>query len=191
MLAISNTGKGCFHYFQGDLTMPRKKLPEPAPSPLVRPTPPLGEVKNRMIGEPAGRIPAVMPRPWDSMVMVGDEAHVIHAVPTGTRALCGDESSEGWLWQRGHDVTCERCIDIILQQELDADSIVQRLRRDDVPVTRENWISFNYAGCSIRPWTAEHEDSLPRALQDWPRLFKLAKRRSQRRKFRRERSCAC
>jgi hypothetical protein len=46
--------------------------------------------------------------------------------------------------------------------------------------------SFNYAGCSIRPWTAEHEDSLPRALQDWPRFFKLAKRRSQRRKFRRE-----
>jgi hypothetical protein len=38
---------------------------------------------------PAGRIPTVPPKPRDPMIMVGDTE--LHAVPSGTRALCGYE----------------------------------------------------------------------------------------------------
>jgi hypothetical protein len=151
----------------------------PAPAPLVRTTPPGGEF--RMLGEPAGRIPTVMPKPWDPMIMVGDIERAVHAVPAGTRAKCGYESTTGWQWASGQDVTCERCWQRHLEAEFERDGIVQHLRKlgHEGPITREDYISFNWAGCSIRPWTAEHEDSLPTLLQDWPRFYKNARRRER------------
>jgi hypothetical protein len=161
------------------------KPPKPRPAkPFVRPTPPpIGEVKDRMLGEPAGRIPTFLPKPWDPMIILGDAERVVHAVPTGSRAKCGYESATGWQWGgREVDVTREHCWQKIAEEELEKDSIVQTMRKYgyEGPISREDYISFNWAGCSIRPWTAEDEDSLPRALQDWPRFYKNAKRRERR-----------
>ena len=153
--------------------------PKPA-RPFVRPTTPPPDPKP-MLGQPAGRIPEFLPKPWDPMQMVGDEACVIHAVATGGRALCGYESATGWQWARGQDVTCEQCWRKHLEAELEKDMIVQSLRRygHTGPITREDYISSNWVGCSIRPWTAEHEDSLPALLQDWPRFYRNARRRER------------
>jgi hypothetical protein len=157
------------------------KPPKPRPAkPFVRPTPP-AEESLRMLGQPAGRIPPVMPTPWDPMIMLGDAEGTVHAVPTGTRAMCGHESATGWQWARGFELTCKHCCQKIAEDEFERDGIVQHLRKlgHDGPITREDYISFNWAGCSIRPWTAEHEDSLPVLLQDWDRFYKNAKRRER------------
>jgi hypothetical protein len=73
--------------------------------------------------------------------------------------------------------------------EFERDGIVQHLRKlgHEGPITREDYIGFNWAGCSIRTWTAEHEDSLPALLQDWPRFYKNAERREKHRKAQLER----
>jgi hypothetical protein len=158
---------------------PYRPAPPPAEPTLFAPppAPPTGEL--RMLGQPAGRIPEFLPKKWDPMCMVGDAASIVHAVPTGPRALCGYESGTGWQWARGQDVSCERCWQKHLEEEFEKDPIVQTLRQygHTGPITREDYISFNWAGCSIRPWTAEHEDSLPALLQDWPRFYKNARRR--------------
>jgi len=119
----------------------------------------------------------------DWALHVDEPLFLLAEVPSGTRALCGVESSSGWQWARGQDVTCERCRREHLEAELERDSIVRCMRKYgyEGPITREAYIGMNWAGRSIRPWTAEHEDSLPLALQDWPRFYKLAKRRSRRR----------
>lgn len=156
------------------------KPPKPKPMPYVRPTAPPVEPRP-MLGMPAGMIPAVLPKKWDPMIIVGDSEGTVHAVPTGARALCGYESGTGWQWARGQNVTCERCWQKHLEAEFEKDPIVQSLRKweCDGPISREDYISFNWAGCSIRPWTAEHEDSLPALLQDWPRFYKNARRRER------------
>jgi hypothetical protein len=84
-------------------------------------------MQHGMLGWPAGRIPSVPPKPWDPMIMVGDTERTVHAVPTGTRALCGYESGTGWQWGHGLDVTCEHCCQKIMVEELDRDMIVQAL----------------------------------------------------------------
>jgi hypothetical protein len=149
-----------------DLPPPPSQPPAPVGSmPKDRiPPMPVGEMpKDRMLGEPAGRIPTSLPKPWDPMIMVGDAERVMHAVSTGTRAMCGHESATGWQWARGFELTCKHCCQKIAEDEFERDGIVQHLRKlgHDGPITREDYISFNWAGCSIRPWTAEHEDSLP------------------------------
>jgi hypothetical protein len=85
-----------------------KPVPPP-PAPFVRPTA-LAVEPRPMLGMPAGMIPAVHPKKWDPMVMVGDANETVHAVPTGTSALCGYESATGWRWARGVEVTCERML---------------------------------------------------------------------------------
>jgi hypothetical protein len=144
---------------------------------------------NRMLGEPAGRIPTELPKDWDPMIMVGDTERIVHAVPTGTRALCGEESSSGWQWAQGFELTCEHCCRKIMEEEFEKDMIVQALRKygHTGPITREDYIGFNWAGCSIRPWTAEHEADLPALLQDWPRFYRNAERRQKRSQKRLER----
>jgi hypothetical protein len=109
-----------------------------------------------MLGQPAGWIPPVLPKPWDPMIVVGDAERTVHAVPTGTRAKCGYESSTGRQWARGFDLTCPHCWQKIAEEEFERDSIVQCLRKygHEGPITREDYISFNWAGCKIRPWTA-------------------------------------
>jgi hypothetical protein len=90
-----------------------------------------------------------------------------------------DESAIGWQWARGQDVTASNAgWQKHLEAEFERDGIVQHLRkcRHEGPIDRETYISFNWPGCSIRPWTAEHEDSLPTLLQDWPRFYKNARR---------------
>jgi hypothetical protein len=136
---------------------------------------------NRMLGEPEGRIPTFLPQPWGPMTIVGDAERTVHAVPIGRRALCGAESSSGWQWSRGFNVTCKHCCQKIAEDEFERDDIVQCLRRcgHKGPITREDYISFNWAGCSIHPWTAEHEAELPALLQDWPRFYRNARRREQ------------
>jgi hypothetical protein len=118
------------------------------------------------------------------MIKVGDAERVVHAVPTGTQAMCGHESATGWQWARGFDLTCPQCCRKIMEDEFERDGIVQHLRKlgHKGLITREDYIGFNWAGCSIRPWTAEHEDSLPALLQDWDRFYKNAERREKRRK---------
>jgi hypothetical protein len=159
------------------LPVPPKLAPRPAS--LGPPAPP--PAAKAMLGQPAGWIPPVLPKKWDPMIMVGDADRIVHAVPTGTRAMCGYESTTGWQWACGQDVTCKQCWRKHLEAEFEKNGIVQHLRRlgHAGPITREDYISFNWAGCSIRPWTAEHEDSLPALLRDWPRLYKNARRRER------------
>ena len=47
--------------------------------------------------------------------------------------------------------------------------MVDNMKRDGVPVTRENYIARAY-GDTPEPWTVEHEADLPYALQDWSRF---------------------
>jgi hypothetical protein len=116
------------------------------------------------------------------MIVVGDAERTVRAVPTGTRVKCGYESSTGRQWARGFDLTCPHCWQKIAEEEFERDSIVQCLRKygHEGPITREDYISFNWAGCKIRPRTAEQEDSLPVLLQDWDRFYKNAQRRERR-----------
>ena len=148
--------------------------------PPVPATPP--KFESRMLGQPAGWIPPVMPKPFDPMIAVGDAERTVHAVPSGTQAMCGYQSASGWQWAQGFDVTCQQCCRKIMEEEFERDSIVQCLRKygHEGPITREDYISFNWPGCKIRPWTAEHEDSLPVLLQDWDRFYKNAERRERR-----------
>jgi hypothetical protein len=37
--------------------------------------------------------------------------------------------------------------------------------KNNLPLTREQWISMNYLGHPPEPWTAEHEYELPRSFQ--------------------------
>lgn len=165
--------------------MPRKPKPlppKPPATPFVRLTPPAGEaIKDRMLGESAGRIPAVLPKEWTPMIMVGDATRTVHAVPAGPRALCGYESGTGWLWGRGLDVTCQHCCRKIMEEELEKDSIVRSMRKYGVEVDRENYISFNWAGLSLKDWGCEHEEELPELLRDysgtqwpWPNRMRRA-----------------
>jgi hypothetical protein len=76
---------------------PASDLPPPPSQPPVpvrerpkdyMPPMPVGEMpKDRMIGESAGRIPTLLPKPWDPMIAVGDAEHVVHAVPSDNQAL--------------------------------------------------------------------------------------------------------
>jgi hypothetical protein len=108
-------------------------------------------------------------------------AMLIHAVPGGTSALCGYESATSWRWARELEVTCKRCWRKHAEAEFEKDGIVQHLRRlgHTGPITREDYIAFNWVGCSIRPWTAEHELKLPILLQDWPPFDRNARRRER------------
>jgi hypothetical protein len=161
--------------------MPRIPPPKPAPRPALarppasdlppppaHPPGPVGAMpKDRMPGEPAGRIPTVMPRDWSPMRMANDpRARVRHAV-IDNMALCGDQSAAGWLYER-LDLSCQRCFEVILQRELTNDSFARHLRRNGIPVTRENYIDMAYPGDTMpEVWTAEHEEMLPAALRDW------------------------
>ena len=55
------------------------------------------------------------------------------------------------------------------QQQGHDDIIVHALRRDGIPVTRDNYIKKNWRPIP-QPWTAEHEYMLPDFLQDWSRF---------------------
>jgi hypothetical protein len=46
-------------------------------------------------------------------------------------------------------------------------SIIESLRQNGRPVTRERYIRLNYLGRPPEPWTREHEGELPEFLQDW------------------------
>jgi hypothetical protein len=69
---------------------------------------------------------------WLPMHVAGDHAKTVHAV-LGQKALCGaplPPGAEGWLWQRGHGVTCAAC----RQRHI----IVEARRNPRPPVTRRN-----------------------------------------------------
>lgn len=48
--------------------------------------------------------------------------------------------------------------------------IVALMKELDIPITRENFIEFNWNGKPPVPWDGEAEAQLPEALQDWSRL---------------------
>jgi hypothetical protein len=54
------------------------------------------------------------------------------------------------------------------------DLVVQMMHRYKVPMTRENYLQIAYFGELPDPWTAEHEDELPAALQDGSKVYVLA-----------------
>jgi hypothetical protein len=122
--------------------------------------------KDRMLGQPEGRIPTEPPRDWAEMRMLGND-ETIHAVPAGNVALCGETSTLGWVWQKYHDVNCPGCCRKIIEDELEKDSIVRTMRRYGMPVDRENYIEFNWSGCEIEPWGWESEEELPELLRDY------------------------
>jgi hypothetical protein len=138
------------------------------------------EVKDRMLGEPAGRISSELPRDWVAMRMLGN-AETIHAVPAGNVALCGHQSATGWQWARGWDVSCPHCLQKIAEAELDRDDIVQTMRRYGIPLTRDNYIEF--AGLDTDDWCADWEAELPELLRDytetqWPWPKRKRRRRT-------------
>jgi chromatin segregation and condensation protein Rec8/ScpA/Scc1 (kleisin family) len=71
--------------------------------------------------------------------------------------------------------------EITVAHPIEKDPIVQSMRRygDTGPIARDDYISYNWAGLSIRPWTAEHEADLPLLLQDWGRFERNARRRER------------
>jgi hypothetical protein len=79
----------------------------------------------------------------------GDNTETAHAVPAGTVALCGCESSSGWLWARGFDVTCEGCWQKQLEEELEKDVLVIWMRSMNILVTRQSWIDMAWPGDAI------------------------------------------
>lgn len=44
--------------------------------------------------------------------------------------------------------------------------VLSRMRRDGVPLTREDYIFMAY-GATVTPWGAELESELPVEIQDW------------------------
>jgi hypothetical protein len=52
------------------------------------------------------------------------------------------------------------------------------MRRDGVPITRENYLQMAYFGEVPQPWSAEDEAGLPKELQDWSG-FKVSGRAKQ------------
>jgi hypothetical protein len=56
------------------------------------------------------------------------------------------------------------------------DPLLESMRANGVPITRENYIALNYLGEPPEHWTAEDEDGLPLELQDWNQFeFKKGK----------------
>jgi hypothetical protein len=54
-------------------------------------------------------------------------------------------------------------------EEISADPILYGMRRDKLPLTRENYIIRNYGALPL-DWDAESEESLPGKLQDWSKF---------------------
>jgi hypothetical protein len=146
--------------------MPRKKLPIPFRPPVRPAAPPQA---CRMLGETAGRIPAEHPKDWVAMRMLGDPAETIHAVPAGNSALCGEESRLSWVWQRGHEITCQRCSARLLEEELENDRTVRWMRYWGItgPITRQDYLDWIHAPGDPQEPSAEMESMLPTLLRDW------------------------
>jgi hypothetical protein len=128
-----------------------------------------------MLGQPyPGRIPAAHPKRWDPMMKVGDDAETIHAVPTGTRAVCGEASSRGWLWHRGHAVSCQRCLQALLEEELENDRTVRSMRQWGFtgPITRQDYLDWIHAPGDPQEPSAELESMLPTLLRDWDQFHR-------------------
>jgi hypothetical protein len=51
------------------------------------------------------------------------------------------------------------------------DLVVQMMHRYNIPMTRENYLQIAYFGELPDSWTAEHQDELPAALQDWSKVY--------------------
>lgn len=45
------------------------------------------------------------------------------------------------------------------------DPVVEWLNKNNLPVTRENYIDVNWMGSPPDPWTQEDEESLPESLR--------------------------
>lgn len=54
-------------------------------------------------------------------------------------------------------------------EEIAADPILAGLKRDNVALTRENYIIRNYGAIPL-DWDAEAEADLPEKLQDWSKV---------------------
>lgn len=44
------------------------------------------------------------------------------------------------------------------------------MRKNGVPLTRENYLHMAYLGEIPDPWTSEHEAELPKQFQDWSKF---------------------
>jgi hypothetical protein len=123
-----------------DRLRPVKPPPYPAPNP--RPFSPVSQVNARMLGQPVGWIPTELPKPWDPMIKVRDAEQVVHAMPAGNVALCGEESGTGWQWARGWDVSCPHCWRKIAEEEFERNGMVQHLRKlgHEGRITREDYL---------------------------------------------------
>lgn len=53
--------------------------------------------------------------------------------------------------------------------EDDRDPILNWMKRNDMEITRDNYIDLNWSEIPD-PWLAEHEDALPESLQDWSQV---------------------
>jgi hypothetical protein len=51
------------------------------------------------------------------------------------------------------------------------DSIIRRMVRERLPMTRDVWIGLNYPfDGPPHPWTSEHEEEVPEPLRDWSKV---------------------
>jgi hypothetical protein len=50
-----------------------------------------------------------------------------------------------------------------------ADSLLRVMKRDGIPLTRQNYIEMNWPE-KPEQWTAEHEADLPEQFRDWSRF---------------------
>jgi hypothetical protein len=50
------------------------------------------------------------------------------------------------------------------------EKLVQQMKQDGIPLTRDNYLHVAYFGETPDPWTPEHEADLPVELQDFSRF---------------------
>jgi len=57
-----------------------------------------------------------------------------------------------------------------MAKSMTSNELIDWMRENKTPVTRDNYIGLEYGSVIPDPWTAEHEQELPVELQDWSKF---------------------
>jgi len=50
---------------------------------------------------------------------------------------------------------------------MSTEDVIRGMRKEGMPITRDNYIRRNWAGLDVSNWSALDEDELPEDLQNW------------------------
>ena len=54
-----------------------------------------------------------------------------------------------------------------MRYTIETSGTCQRMKENDVPITRENFIKWSFPDGTPDPWLVDYEAELPEELQDW------------------------